>query len=61
MLPQTPIVAISGSAEPRADYLKMAQTFGASAVLAKPFDPMVLLDLVNRLLSTRDAGAAAPQ
>lgn len=61
LLPKTPIVAISGSAEPRADYLKMAQTFGASAVLAKPFDPMVLLNLVNRLLSTRDAGAAAPQ
>ena len=61
LLPKTPIVAISGSAEPRADYLKMAQSFGASAVLAKPFDPMVLLNLVNRLLSTRDAGAAAPQ
>lgn len=61
LLPKTPIVAISGSAEPRADYLKMAQAFGASAVLAKPFDPMVLLNLVNRLLSTRDAGAAAPQ
>jgi DNA-binding response OmpR family regulator len=59
VLPQTPIIAISGSAEPRADYLKMAQSFGASAILAKPFDPVVLLELVNRLLSARDAGAAA--
>src|SRR5262249_18489775 len=56
VLSQTPIIAMSGSAEPRADYLRMAQTFGASAVLAKPFDPAVLLELVNRLLSTRDAG-----
>ena len=61
VLPQTPIIAISGSAEPRADYLKMAQSFGASAILAKPFDPAVLLELVNRLLSARDASAAAPQ
>jgi CheY-like chemotaxis protein len=57
VLPQTPIIAISGSAEPRADYLKMAQSFGASAILPKPFDPSVLLELVNRLLSARDAGA----
>jgi DNA-binding response OmpR family regulator len=59
VLPQTPIIAISGSVEPRADYLKMAQSFGASAILAKPFDPAVLLEHVNRLLSARDAGAAA--
>jgi DNA-binding response OmpR family regulator len=39
----------------------MAQSFGASAILAKPFDPAVLLELVNRLLSARDASAAAPQ
>ena len=61
VLLQTPIIAISGGAEPGADYLKMTQSFGASAILAKPFDPTVLLDLVNRLLSARDAGAAAPQ
>jgi CheY-like chemotaxis protein len=58
VLPQTPIIAISGGAEPGADYLKMAQSFGASAILAKPFDPTVLLELVNRLLSAR---GAAPQ
>jgi CheY-like chemotaxis protein len=61
LLPRVPIIAISGSAEPLADYLKMAQAFGASAILAKPFDPTVLLDLVNRLLSTRDARAVAPK
>ncbi len=61
VLPRTPIIAISGSAEPRVDYLKMAQSFGANAVLSKPFDPAVLLDLVNRLLTGRDAGATAQQ
>jgi CheY-like chemotaxis protein len=61
LLPETPIIAISGSVETRADYLKMAQSFGASAVLAKPFDPVVLLDLVNQLLAAREAPAANPQ
>jgi CheY-like chemotaxis protein len=61
LLPHVPIIAISGSAEPLADYLKMAQTFGASAILAKPFDPTALLDLVNRLLTTRDVRAIAPK
>jgi len=61
VLPETPIIAISGSAEPRADYLKMAQTFGATAILAKPFDPAVLVDLVNRLLSARGSTTDVPQ
>jgi CheY-like chemotaxis protein len=61
VLPETPIIAISGSVEPLADYLKMARTFGATAILAKPFDPAVLLDLVNRLLSARGATADVPQ
>ncbi len=61
LLPETPIIAISGSVETRADYLKMAQSFGASAVLAKPFDPVVLLDLVNQLLAAREAPSANPQ
>ena len=50
VLPRIPIIAISGSAEPRADYLKMAQTFGATGILAKPFDLALLLEIVNRLL-----------
>ena len=61
VLPQTPIIAISGGADPGADYLKMAQSFGASAILAKPFDPTVLLDLVNRLLSAREASRVVPK
>jgi DNA-binding response OmpR family regulator len=61
VLPETPIIAISGSAEPLADYLKMAQTFGATAILAKPFNPTVLLELVNNLLSARGASAGAPR
>ena len=61
VLPRTPIIAISGNAEPRADYLKMAQAFGASAILAKPFDPTVLLELVNRLLSAREASRVVPK
>jgi len=61
VLPETQIIAISGSVEPLADYLKMARTFGATAILAKPFDPAVLLELVNRLLSARGATANAPQ
>jgi DNA-binding response OmpR family regulator len=61
VLPQTPIIAISGGAEPETDYLGMAQSFGASAILAKPFDPTVLLELVNRLLSAREASRVVPK
>jgi DNA-binding response OmpR family regulator len=61
VMPQTPIIAISGSAGGPADYLRMAQTFGATAILPKPFDPGVLLGLVNRLLARRDASAIMPQ
>jgi DNA-binding response OmpR family regulator len=61
VLPHTPIIAISGGTEGGADYLKMAMTFGASAVMAKPFDPMAMLKLVHRLLYGSGASAAAPQ
>ncbi len=61
VLPHTPIIAISGGTDGGADYLKMAQTFGASAVMAKPFDPLAMLKLVNRLLLGSGASAAAPQ
>jgi DNA-binding response OmpR family regulator len=60
VLPDTPIIAISGGTDGGADYLKMAQTFGASAVLAKPFDPGAMLELVNRLLFGSGVTAAAP-
>ncbi|MGH7123019.1 MAG: response regulator [Stellaceae bacterium] len=57
--PQTPIIAISGGTDGGADYLKMAESLGATAVMAKPFDPMALLELVDRLIHGRDASAAA--
>jgi DNA-binding response OmpR family regulator len=56
LVPATPIIAISGGGgSGQADYLKMAQAFGANAALAKPFDPEALLALVKRFAS--DAGA----
>ncbi len=50
--PDLPILAISGggSFDPK-DYLGIAQAFGATAILAKPFRPAELLDKVQRLLA----------
>ena len=57
----TGTLAISGGTDSGADYLKMAQTFGATAVMSKPFDPAAMLRLVDRLLAARAASAAAQQ
>ena len=59
VLPHTPIIAISGGTDGGADYLKMAQTFGATDVMAKPFDPTVMLKLVHHLIYGHDAGVAS--
>lgn len=50
--PQLPILAISGggSFDP-GDYLGIAQTFGATATLPKPFRPAELVELVAKLLA----------
>ncbi len=50
--PELPILAISGggSFDP-GDYLGMAQAFGATAVLPKPFRPLQLVELVGKLLA----------
>ncbi len=50
--PELPILAISGggSGDP-ADYLGIARVFGATAVLAKPFRPAELVELVAKLLA----------
>ena len=61
ILPNTPVIAISGGTDGGADYLKMALSFGASAVMAKPFDPTAMLKLVHRLVFGSAASAAAPQ
>jgi DNA-binding response OmpR family regulator len=49
--PDMPIIAISGGGSSEVDYLKFAQRFGANAVLAKPFDPAELLEIVAELLT----------
>ncbi len=50
--PQLPILAISGggSFDP-GDYLGLAQAFGATAVLPKPFRPAQLVEVVASLLA----------
>ena len=52
--PDLPILAISGggSFDPK-DYLGIAQAFGATAILPKPFRPAELVDLVSQLLAPR--------
>jgi DNA-binding response OmpR family regulator len=46
--PDGPIIAISGGGRiGKGDFLKMAKTCGADAVLAKPFEPAELLALVR--------------
>ncbi|HEX4194535.1 MAG TPA: response regulator [Stellaceae bacterium] len=47
--PEQPIIAISGGGRFSAsDLLNMARKLGASEMLAKPFEPEQLLDLVAR-------------
>jgi len=50
--PDLPILAISGggSFDP-ADYLGMAQAFGATAILSKPLHPAEFLEVVGKLLA----------
>jgi CheY-like chemotaxis protein len=49
--PTAKIIAISGDGRFRPDsYLEFAKRIGASAVLAKPFDPSKLITLIEQLL-----------
>jgi CheY-like chemotaxis protein len=52
--PDLPILAISGggSFDPK-DYLGIAQAFGATAILSKPFRPAELVELVSELLAQK--------
>jgi CheY-like chemotaxis protein len=49
--PDIPIIAMSGGGDSRRDYLRFAEKLGASAVLAKPFDPTDLLNMAAQLLT----------
>ncbi len=50
--PFCPIVAISGGGRiGNADFLQMAERAGASAVLAKPFEPGQLIAIVREVLA----------
>ena len=51
-----PILAISGFSSEDADYLKIAEKFGASGSLKKPFRAAELLEIVARLLAPRHSG-----
>jgi len=58
--PGTPIIAISGGTRTgAADFLAMAQELGASAILRKPFEPLDLLEYVERCLGTGQTIARA--
>ena len=51
IVPDIKIIAISGGGRVgNFDFLTCARKLGASEVLAKPFDPAALLDLVERCL-----------
>jgi two-component system, chemotaxis family, chemotaxis protein CheY len=52
LAPNVPVIAMSGGGGGQADYLRMAALLGAAAVLAKPFDPMELVELARRLVAT---------
>ncbi len=54
--PAMPIIAISGVTFEGADYLSIAEKFGAAAALRKPFRPAELVALVTRLLAERPNG-----
>jgi DNA-binding response OmpR family regulator len=49
--PDLVIIAISGGGRiGNVDFLKIAEKLGASEIIAKPFDPSVLVNVVSRCL-----------
>ena len=49
--PDAKIIAISGGGRiGNVDFLKIAEKLGASEIIAKPFDPSVLVNVVSRCL-----------
>jgi len=55
LAPEVPVIAISGGGGGQADYLRMAGLLGAAAVMAKPFDPVALVELARSLVDKREA------
>jgi DNA-binding NtrC family response regulator len=54
--PTTPVIVMSGGGRMRhVEYLKMAKTFGAHAVLEKPFKSEQLLTTITQLLAKKPA------
>jgi DNA-binding NtrC family response regulator len=52
--PGTPVIVMSGGGRMRhVEYLKMAKTFGAHAVLEKPFKSELLLSTITTLLAKK--------
>ena len=57
--PSCPIIAISGGGRiGSADFLQMAERLGATAVLAKPFEPGALLSKVREAIAVASDGSA---
>lgn len=55
--PDMPVVAIGGGRARAADFLSLATSFGATATLAKPCRPEVLVETVRRcLVAAQSAG-----
>jgi CheY-like chemotaxis protein len=50
--PSTPVIAISGGGRTgNADFLRVAKTFGAAAIMQKPFEMDALLNIVQTSLA----------
>lgn len=58
--PDTPILAVSGGGQtPAHEFLTLAKSLGADAVLAKPFRARQLVDAAHELLAPSSIDAAA--
>ena len=52
--PKIPVIVMSGGGRmPHGEYLRMAKTFGARAVLEKPFENEMLLKMIKDLLAEK--------
>lgn len=56
--PDLPIVAISGGGRPAQDYLQFARRLGANEILAKPFEPEELIEVLNRQIPAENPASA---